>query len=66
MRFMPVDIKKVYFEIQRLRKEVRKAERDLIISFARPPGRSVRAAGMTGHSSQAANPPMPLLKRALN
>jgi hypothetical protein len=36
---MPVDVAKAYFEIQRLRREVRKAELDLRISFARSANR---------------------------
>jgi hypothetical protein len=47
---MPVDIAKAYFEIQQLRREVRKAERALKDSFARSanrarlPGRKPRDA----------------------
>ena len=47
---MPVDIAKAYFEVQRLRREVRKAERALKVSFARLanrarlPGRKLRDA----------------------
>lgn len=62
---MPVDIRNAYFEIQQLRKEVRKAERELIRCFARPPKRPLRATGMTARGSKAANP-LPVLKRALN
>jgi|EndMetStandDraft_6_1072998.scaffolds.fasta_scaffold1245611_1 hypothetical protein len=38
---MPVDIVNIYLEIQQLRKAVRKAELDLMISRARPPDRSL-------------------------
>ena len=45
---MPVNIAKAYFEIQQLRREVRKAERALRVCFARSanrpraPGRAIR------------------------
>jgi len=64
--FMPVDIVQAYFEIQRLRKEVRKAERALGISFARPPNRPRHTGLMNARSSQATKPQMPLLKRGGN
>ena len=44
---MPVDIAKAYFEIQQLRREVRKAERALRVCFAnrlRVPRRTIRNA----------------------
>jgi hypothetical protein len=63
---MPVDIRKAYFELQRLRKEVRKAEREFIRSFARASNRSVRKAAAPGHASHTVQPQMPVLKRALN
>jgi hypothetical protein len=63
---MPVDIAKAYFEIQQLRKEVRKAERALRISFARPPNRPRHTGRTNARSSQATNPQMPVLKRGRN
>lgn len=63
---MPVDIQKAYFELQQLRKEVRKAEREFIMSFARASNRSVRKAGPPARVSPAGQPQMPALKRALN
>lgn len=62
---MPVDIAKAYFELQRLRKEVRKAELALRINFARPPTRP-RHTGRTNARASQANPQMPLLKRGRN
>jgi len=64
--FMPVDIAKAYFEIQRLRKEVRKAERALGISFARPLSRPRHTGRTNARGSQATNPQMPVLKRGRN
>jgi hypothetical protein len=64
--FMPVDIVKAYFEIQQLRREVRKAERALRISLARPPNRPRDTGLMNARSSQATNPQTPLLKRGGN
>jgi hypothetical protein len=64
--FMPVDIAKAYFELQRLRREVQKAELALRISFARPPN-SPRHTGRTNaRVVQATHPQMPLLKRSWN
>ena len=64
---MPVNIQKAYFELQQLRKEVRKAERELIRCFARAPNRSARAIGQsTVRTSQQAKTQISVLKRALN
>jgi hypothetical protein len=63
---MPVDIVETYFEVQQLRKEVRKAELALRISFARPPGRARHTGRTNARGSQATNPQMPLLKRGQN
>ena len=63
---MPVDIRRAYFDIQQLRKEVRKAEREFMRCFARPPKRPLRTAGMTARGPKTANPQMPVLKQALN
>jgi hypothetical protein len=64
--FMPVDIAKAYFELQRLRKEVQEAELALRISFARPPNRPRHTGPTNTRGSQATNPQMPLLKRGWN
>ena len=63
---MPVDIVKAYFEILQLRKQVRKAERALGISFARSSNRPRRTGRTNARGSQATNPQMPVLKRGLN
>jgi hypothetical protein len=63
---MSVDIAKTYLEIQQLRKEIRKAELDIIISFRRPPDHSLRNRGMNASGLQATNSQMLLLKRNQN
>lgn len=63
---MPFDIRKAYFELQQLRKEVRKAEREFIKSFARASNRPARQTGTPARASHAVNPNMTVLKRALN
>jgi len=60
---MPVDIAKAYFEILRLRNEVRKAELAFRISFARPPSRPRHSGRTNARGWEAINPQMPLLKR---
>jgi hypothetical protein len=63
---MPVDIAKTYLEIQQLRKEIRKVELDIIISFGRPPDHSLRNRGMNPSGLQTTNSQMLLLKRNQN
>ena len=63
---MPVDIAKAYFELQHLRKQVRKAERELIASLVLRPECSLPISNANVHVSQPADQPMPLLKRAIN
>ena len=67
MTLMPVNIQKAYFELQQLRKAVRKAERELIRCFARGPNRSGRTIGKTNaRTSQKAKAEISVLNRALN
>ena len=56
---MPVDIVNTYLEVQQLRKAVRKAELDLMISLACPP--STRRVDIGG--SQMTDSQVLLLKR---
>lgn len=63
---MPFDIRRAYFELKQLRKEVRKAEREFIRSFARASNRPARKSGTPARTSHAVNPKIPVLKRALN
>jgi hypothetical protein len=60
--FMPIDVAKAYFEIQRLRREVRKAELALRLFFARPPNRPRHTGHTNARASQATNPQMPVFK----
>jgi hypothetical protein len=61
--FMPVDIVNTYLEVQRLRKEVRKAELDLGISLPRPPNRTLHI-GHPGACGSQMIYSQTLLKRA--
>ncbi|MEH2536034.1 hypothetical protein V1277_004666 [Bradyrhizobium sp. AZCC 1588] len=63
---MPIDIAKTYLEVQQLRKEVRRAELDIIISFGRPPDRSLHNRGVNASALQTTNSQMPLVKRNQN
>ena len=63
---MPVDIAKTYLEIQQLRKEVHKAELDLIIAFGPPPTGYLHDRCMNASGLQAINSQMLLLKRSQN
>jgi hypothetical protein len=63
---MPVDIAKAYLEIQQLRKEVRKAELDIIISFGGPPNRSLHNGRIIASGLQTTHSQMLLLKRSQN
>ncbi|MEH2628625.1 hypothetical protein V1292_006680 [Bradyrhizobium sp. AZCC 1719] len=63
---MPIDIAKTYLEVQQLRKEVRRAELDIIISLGRPPDRSLHNRGMNAGGLQTTNSQMPLVKRNQN
>jgi hypothetical protein len=63
---MSVDIAKAYFEILRLRKEIRKAELAFGTSFARPPNHPRHSGRTTARGSQATSPQKPVLKRGRN
>ena len=63
---MPVDIAKIYLEIQRLRKAVREAELALRVSFARSPHRPRATGRMNARALQPINPKIPVLKRSRN
>ncbi|WP_065751157.1 hypothetical protein [Bradyrhizobium paxllaeri] len=60
---MPVDIVNTYLEVQQLRKAVRKAELDLMISLARPSNRSLSTGRVDIGGSQMTDSQMLLLKR---
>ncbi|MEH2515686.1 hypothetical protein V1279_001259 [Bradyrhizobium sp. AZCC 1610] len=63
---MSVDISKAYLEIQKLRKEIRKAELDIMISFGSPPNRSLHCSYMNASGLPTTNSQMLTLKRSQN
>ena len=63
---MPVDIVNIYLEVKQLRKAVRKAELDLMISRARPPDRSLHTQPVDTRDLQMTGSQTPPLKRWIN